>query len=70
MAASRHFRTDQDPAEVRQEIEADIAAARRAQRDLQAAGSHSTGERMRQGADEYLDELAEFDAGTWTPRHA
>ena len=70
MAAARHFRKDQPTAEIRKEIEADIAAARRSQRDLQAAASHGTAEGMRTATDEYLDELAELDAGTWTPKHA
>lgn len=70
MASARHFRTDQDPVEIRQEIEADLAYCRAAQRDLQAAGSHAMAERLRQDTDECLDELAALDAGTWTPKHA
>ncbi|MFJ2675110.1 hypothetical protein [Streptomyces sp. NPDC087525] len=70
MSSARHFRTDQNPAQTAKEIEADITNSRRAQRELQAAGQHRLAETMRAATDEHLDELAELDAGTWTPKHA
>ncbi|MCX4676715.1 hypothetical protein OG413_15630 [Streptomyces sp. NBC_01433] len=70
MAGSRHFRRDQPAEEVRTEITDEAAASRRAQRDLQAAGSHRAAESMRQAADEALDELADLNAGRWKPKHA
>ncbi|MEU9760277.1 hypothetical protein AB0D98_11015 [Streptomyces sp. NPDC047987] len=69
MASSRHFRVTQTPAETRQEIEADIATARRSQRELQAAGQHRLAKDMGAAVDEYRAELADLDAGRWTPRH-
>ncbi|MGW7473673.1 hypothetical protein ACWGIT_19020 [Streptomyces cyaneofuscatus] len=70
MAGARHFRKNQPTAETRSEIEADISSSRRAQQDLAAAGNHKAAESMRQAADEYLDERADLDAGTWKPKHA
>ncbi|ONI48643.1 MULTISPECIES: hypothetical protein [unclassified Streptomyces] len=70
MAGARHFRKNQPAAEVKQEIEADIASSRRVQQDLAAAGNHKAAESMRAAADEYLDERADLDAGTWRPKHA
>ncbi|MEU3220026.1 hypothetical protein [Streptomyces sp. NPDC006971] len=70
MASSRHFRVTQTPAETRQEIEADIANARSAQRDLHEAGQHRLAENMHAAVDEYLDELTDLDEGRWAPRHA
>ncbi|MFE4535671.1 hypothetical protein ACFRKB_11385 [Streptomyces scopuliridis] len=70
MASSRHFRADQPKKEIRQEITADIAASRRSQRDLQAAGQHGLAETMREATDEHLDELADLGAGRWRPKHA
>ncbi|MEW1719793.1 hypothetical protein [Streptomyces sp. NPDC093109] len=70
MSSSRHFFRTQPPAQTRAEIEADIKNSRRAQRDAAAHGQYRLAETMRQAADEHLDELADFDAGTWTPKHA
>ncbi|GGY81257.1 hypothetical protein CP967_08570 [Streptomyces nitrosporeus] len=70
MASARHFRKAQPTEQTRAEIEADITNSRRAQRDLQAAGSHGMAERLRQDTDECLDELADLDAGRWKPKHA
>ncbi|MFJ7258227.1 hypothetical protein ACIQWV_38315 [Streptomyces sp. NPDC098085] len=70
MSASRHFTKTQSAEQTRAEITADIAAARGSQRDLQDAGQHRLAESMREAADEHLDELADLDAGTWTPKHA
>ncbi|RLV66339.1 hypothetical protein STAN_1860 [Streptomyces sp. CBMAI 2042] len=70
MAGARHFRKNQPTAETQAEIEADISSSRRAQQDLAAAGNHSSAESMRQATDEYLDERADLDAGTWRPKHA
>ncbi|MFJ9979674.1 hypothetical protein [Streptomyces cyaneofuscatus] len=69
MAGARHFRTNQSTAETRAEIEADVASSRRAQQDLAAAGNHKAAESMRKATDEYLDERADLDAGTWKPKH-
>ncbi|WP_326683050.1 hypothetical protein [Streptomyces sp. NBC_01237] len=70
MAASRHHRTDQTPDQIRQDIKNDIAASRREQRELQAAGNHRAGEAMRQETDRFVDELSDLNAGRWTPQHA
>ncbi|WP_158712440.1 hypothetical protein [Streptomyces sp. NRRL F-5135] len=40
MSSSRHFFKNQSADQTRQEITADIAAARKGQRELQAAGQH------------------------------
>lgn len=70
MAGARHFREDPPAEEVKQEIEADIASSRRAQQDLADAGNHRAAESMRQATDEYLDERAALEDGTWRPEHA
>ncbi|AWL39682.1 MULTISPECIES: hypothetical protein [unclassified Streptomyces] len=70
MSASRHFTGDQPADETRAEIQADIAASRRAQRDLMQAGEYRLAETMRAAADEHIDELTDLDNGTWTPKHA
>jgi hypothetical protein len=71
MAAARHFMKNPDMRKVRQEIIADVATTRKAYHDLVAAGNGHG--RIAQDAkkawDEYLDELADFDAGRWAPRH-
>lgn len=64
MAAARHHHpagtfTD---AQLRSDIESDIAAARGAER----AGASS----MKSAADRYLDELAALDDGIWRPEYA
>jgi hypothetical protein len=50
------------------EIEADVAANRGAQRDMEAAGNQAMAARMGAAADESLDELNDFKAGKWSPR--
>ncbi|MFD9256950.1 hypothetical protein [Streptomyces sp. NPDC059538] len=70
MPASRHFTNDQNPDDVRAQIEADIAAARGSQRDLQAAGQNLYADRMGAAADEALDELNALNRGSWNPKHA
>lgn len=72
MSSARHFfqpgtlSADQ----LKTDIQADVAAARGAQRDLQAAGQHSTADQMGQAVDEGLDELNAVSDGTWSPKHA
>ncbi|MEV5680983.1 hypothetical protein [Streptomyces sp. NPDC052179] len=70
MAGSRHFRKNQDPAETQKEIQADITASRREQRELQHHGRHDLSERMRHDTDAFVDELSDLDAGRWKPKHA
>lgn len=52
------------------DIEADVAAARGAQRDMQATGQHGQAARMGEAVDESLDELNDVKRGTWRPKHA
>lgn len=72
MSSARHFfarGTVSDDA-LKADIQADIATARKAQRDLQQAGQYRLAEQMREAADEALDELNDAKRGTWRPRHA
>lgn len=72
MSAARHFfkaGTASD-SNLQADIESDVAAARRAQRDAEAAGQHHTAQQMSAAADEYLDELTDLKGGTWRPKHA
>ncbi|MFJ8923888.1 hypothetical protein ACIREK_30975 [Streptomyces sp. NPDC102415] len=70
MAGSRHFVKSQPAEQTRAEIQADIAASRGAQRNLQATGQYYLANQMRQTTDEHLDELNALDNGTWNPTHA
>ncbi|MEU3546297.1 hypothetical protein [Streptomyces longwoodensis] len=72
MSSARHFfarGTVFDDA-LKADIEADITAARGAQRDLQQAGQYGAATRMGEAVDEHLDELGEVNRGTWRPKHA
>jgi hypothetical protein len=72
MSSARHFfapGTVSDE-QLKSDIKADVASARSAQRDLQAAGQHGMAARMGEAADEALDELNTANNGTWKPRHA
>ncbi|GAA4824075.1 hypothetical protein [Streptomyces ziwulingensis] len=70
MSSSRHFFSSTPKDQVKAEIEADLAAARGAQRDLTAAGQHAVAARMGEAVDEHLDELNAVKNGTWKPKHA
>lgn len=72
LSSARHFfaRGTLSDAQLENDIKADIAATRGAQRDLQQAGQHSVAARMSEAVDEHLDELNAARNGTWTPKHA
>ncbi|MGV9352314.1 hypothetical protein [Streptomyces misionensis] len=70
MSASRHFSRDISGDQLKSEIKSDIAAARGAQRDLQAAGQWALAEQMGAAVDEHLDELNDANNGKWRPKHA
>jgi len=69
MSASRHFSRPSSNEQLVSEIEADVASARGAQRDLQAAGQHRLAASMGAAVDEHLDELNAAKNGTWRPQH-
>ena len=72
MSAARHFftRGTVSTDQIKAEVQADITAARGAQRDLTAAGQYSAAARMGAAVDEHLDELNDVNNGTWKPKHA
>lgn len=72
MPAARHFfsRGSVSDDQLKADIKDDIASARGAQRDLQAAGQTDMAARMGRAVDEHLDELNAVNNGTWRPRHA
>lgn len=72
MSSARHFfaRGSLSDADLKKDITTDITHARRAQRDLTAAGQHGVAARMGDAVDEHLDELNAANNGTWTPKHA
>lgn len=72
MASARHFlaRGSISDTDLKNDIQADITAARGAQRDLAAAGQHAAATRMGQQVDAHLDELNDANNGTWQPNHA
>jgi len=69
MSASRHFSRPSSTEQLVDEIKADVASARGAQRDLQEAGQHRLAARMGEAVDEHLDELNAAKNGTWRPKH-
>lgn len=72
MASARHFlaRGSISSKELKADIQADITAARGAQRDLAATGQHAAAARMGDAVDAHLDELNDANNGTWKPNHA
>lgn len=71
MASARHFMKNPDLKQVRKQILDDITNSRKAYQELVAAGN-GNGRIARDAKaawDEYLDELADFDAGRWAPKH-
>jgi hypothetical protein len=72
MSSARHFLASGSlsDTELKNDIQADIASARGAQRDLQQAGQYGVAARMGEAVDEHLDELNDATNGTWKPRHA
>ena len=72
MPGARHFfgRGNSSDDQLKAEITADVASARGAQRDLQAAGQYGLAARMGKAADEALDELNDVNNGTWKPKNA
>jgi len=68
---ARHHIKSLDKGTVRRQILADIANSRKAYHDLVAAGNGSgrIARDMKAAWDEYLDELADFDAGRWVPKY-
>lgn len=72
MSSARHFLTpgSLSNTELKNDIQADIAAARGAQRDSAQAGQHRVAASMGEAVDEHLDELNDANNGTWKPRHA
>ena len=71
MASARHFlaRGSISDTDLKNDIQADITAARGAQRDLQATGQHAAATRMGEQVDAHLDEYTAANNGTWTPKH-
>ncbi|MGW6924457.1 hypothetical protein ACWGA9_24750 [Streptomyces sp. NPDC054950] len=72
MSSAHHFlaRGSLSDAELKNDIKADVASARGAQRDLQQAGQHGVAARMGEAVDEHLDELNDANRGIWSPKHA
>lgn len=72
MASARHFLASGSLSskELKADIQADITAARGAQRDLAASGQHGMADRMSAQVDAHLDELNDANNGTWRPNHA
>lgn len=72
MSAARHHfqRGTLSDSQLTTDIQADITAARGAQRDLAATGQHGMAARMGEAVDEHLDELSAVKNGTWRPMHA
>ncbi|MFD5577328.1 hypothetical protein [Streptomyces pseudogriseolus] len=70
MSSARHFFKSQPASQTKAEIEADLNAARGAQRDLMAAGQYRLANQMAAAVDEHLDEMNDLNNGTWRPKHA
>ena len=70
MSSARHYFKNQPADQVKAEVEADLKAARSAQRDLMEAGQYRVAGLMADAVDEHLDELNDLNNGTWRPRHA
>ncbi|MFF5473358.1 hypothetical protein [Streptomyces achromogenes] len=70
MSSSRHFIAPKSDKQLKEEIKADIAAARKAEQQLKGAGQYAMADRLKGDVNELLDELNEANNGTWKPRHA
>ncbi|MFD4912825.1 hypothetical protein ACFWNR_06335 [Streptomyces virginiae] len=72
MAAARHHMKNPDMKQVRKQILDDISNSRKAYQNLVAAGNGNGRIAIdaKKAWDEYLDELALFDAGRWAPKHS
>lgn len=70
MSSSRHFFQNRPENQVKAEVEADLKAARGAQRDLMEAGQYRMAGQMADAVNEHLDELNDLNNGTWNPKHA
>lgn len=70
MSSARHYFAKPDSTDrLKGEINADVAAARKAQKQMQEVGNHGLAARMGDAVDEALDELNDVSDGTWRPRH-